>query len=536
VPTAASEASAIAASHHAQRANRPAANAVRSGGNAFESMLDDNNASAAARTDAAHARPPKPTRSNDTTPDRQPSDRSARSNQADARPTDKKSDKPADKTSPPSNNDDSTPVDATNDAQTTAGADQDVTKVALDLATAVQTTTDDSGQATDAKTDDASDATGSANTVIDPTAALPAVTPTPTQPDLQVADLAAPIVAVPVPVAPAPAPTTGDSAGPAKTDAPTDPIAPTGALAPVDPNAAAPEDKTAAPAQPTTPDAKPAKPELAAAEPTATAPTAPTEQPKIAAATTPQGPVKPVAAETPKASEVKEQAADEPHDIAPHAASPHHTTEGTPERTPANPHETKAESQRADNVPSDKTAPQPAQNLNPQVTLLQTDRTATVAHTPAATDTSGVANAASTPVPVAGIAVEIASRAQGGNNRFEIRLDPPELGRIDVRLDVDPQGQVTSRLVVEKTETLDMLRREAPQLERALEQAGFKTGDGGLQFSLRDQSGGFQRSDRDQPMPNAAQVVVPDEDMPTIQATRGYGRWLGANGGVDIRV
>ena len=33
-----------------------------------------------------------------------------------------------------------------------------------------------------------------------------------------------------------------------------------------------------------------------------------------------------------------------------------------------------------------------------------------------------------------------------------------------------------------------------------------------------------------------AQVVVPDEDMPTVQATRGYGRWLGANGGVDIRV
>jgi len=533
VPTAASEASAIAASHHAQRANRPAANTARSGGNAFESMLDDNNASSAARTDSANAQPPKPTRSNDTS-DRQPSERSTRTTQADAKTADKKSDKPSDKTPAAQGNDDSsTPPDPTSDTQSAAGTDQNVTKVLLDLATPVQTTTDDSGQATDAKTDDATDATAGTDAVIDPTATLPAAAPPPTQPtvDLQTADLAAPIVAVPVPVAPAPTPPTGDNGGPAKADAPADPIAPVGSLAPADPKIAAPDDKTAAPAPPATPDAKTTKPELAVAEQAAAAPT---EQPKVAAAATQQGPMKPVAPDAPKTGEVKEQAADEPHDVAPHAASPHHAAEATA----GDPHETKSESatQRGDNAPADKTAPQPTQNLNPQVTLLQADRSATVAQTPAATDTSNAANAASTPVPVAGLAVEIATRAQGGNNRFEIRLDPPELGRIDVRLDVDRQGQVTSRLVVEKTETLDMLRREAPQLERALEQAGFKTGDGGLQFSLRDQSGGFQRSDRDQPMPNAAQVVVPDEDMPTVQAARGYGRWLGANGGVDIRV
>src|SRR5262249_35481774 len=55
------------------------------------------------------------------------------------------------------------------------------------------------------------------------------------------------------------------------------------------------------------------------------------------------------------------------------------------------------------------------------------------------------ASASAALVPVAGLAVEIAARAQAGRNRFEIRLDPPELGRIDVRLDVDASGQVTSR-------------------------------------------------------------------------------------------
>jgi hypothetical protein len=35
-------------------------------------------------------------------------------------------------------------------------------------------------------------------------------------------------------------------------------------------------------------------------------------------------------------------------------------------------------------------------------------------------------------IPLSGVAIEIAGKALAGKNRFEIRLDPPELGRIDV--------------------------------------------------------------------------------------------------------
>lgn len=137
-------------------------------------------------------------------------------------------------------------------------------------------------------------------------------------------------------------------------------------------------------------------------------------------------------------------------------------------------------------------------------------------------------------VPVAGLAVEIAARAQSGSNRFEIRLDPPELGRIDVRLDVDKSGNVTSHLVVEKSATLDLLRRDAPELERALQQAGLKTDDGGLQFSLRDQQ--FAGRDDNRPTP-AARVVVPDAELAPIESVQSsYGRWSRLDGGIDIRV
>jgi flagellar hook-length control protein FliK len=136
-------------------------------------------------------------------------------------------------------------------------------------------------------------------------------------------------------------------------------------------------------------------------------------------------------------------------------------------------------------------------------------------------------------VPLAGLAVEIVAQTHAGKQRFEIRLDPPELGRIDVRLDVDRHGHVTSRLVVERAETLDLLKRDAAELQRALQQAGLKTPDNALQFSLRQQTLAHHDSGTQQ----AARVFVPEDDPAPLDALRqGYGRLLGLGGGLDIRV
>jgi flagellar hook-length control protein FliK len=144
--------------------------------------------------------------------------------------------------------------------------------------------------------------------------------------------------------------------------------------------------------------------------------------------------------------------------------------------------------------------------------------------------------AAAVTVPIAGLAVAIASRAQAGSSQFDIRLDPPELGRIDVRLDVGRDGQVRSHVTVDRADTLQLLQSQQPQLERALEQAGLKTADNGLQFTLRDQSFAGQNSGSGGgAQPSAAQLVIPDVDQPVIQATQIYSR-AGLGSGVDIRV
>jgi chemotaxis protein MotD len=163
----------------------------------------------------------------------------------------------------------------------------------------------------------------------------------------------------------------------------------------------------------------------------------------------------------------------------------------------------------------------------------------------AATTPSAPANAAQPAtsayaplVPIAGLAVEIAARAQAGASRFDLRLDPPELGRIDVRLDVDRDGKVTSHLVVERPETLAVLSRDASELQRSLQQAGLTTADDGLQFSLRDQGFGNPNPNPQQAAPQAAaRIIVPEPELPAVTAMGGaYGRLVGTGSGIDIRV
>lgn len=83
------------------------------------------------------------------------------------------------------------------------------------------------------------------------------------------------------------------------------------------------------------------------------------------------------------------------------------------------------------------------------------------------------------------VAFEIARQVQAGATRFQIRLDPPELGRIDVKLDMDAKGNVNARMTVDRAETLDLMQRDHRALERALAQAGLDSSKTNLEFSLR---------------------------------------------------
>lgn len=143
---------------------------------------------------------------------------------------------------------------------------------------------------------------------------------------------------------------------------------------------------------------------------------------------------------------------------------------------------------------------------------------------------------ATPPVQIGQVPMTIGLRALSGSSQFEIRLDPLELGRIDVKLEIDKErGTVMTHMVVERVETLAMLQRDANSLQQALSQAGLDAQEGGINLSLRgdgqsgdragDQGGGQDgRAPRGAWVPEAERVA----EAP-LRALRGLG-------GLDIRI
>ena len=82
------------------------------------------------------------------------------------------------------------------------------------------------------------------------------------------------------------------------------------------------------------------------------------------------------------------------------------------------------------------------------------------------------------------VAMQLSKAAQNGIDKLSIRLDPAELGRVDIKLEVGHDGRVIALVAAERPETLELLKSDARALERALQEAGLETDAGSLSFSL----------------------------------------------------
>ncbi|HEY9013126.1 MAG TPA: flagellar hook-length control protein FliK [Devosia sp.] len=138
------------------------------------------------------------------------------------------------------------------------------------------------------------------------------------------------------------------------------------------------------------------------------------------------------------------------------------------------------------------------------------------------------------------VAFEVVRQFNHGNTRFQIRLDPPELGRIDVRMHVDGDGNVHARMTVERAETLDLMQRDQRSLEKALAQAGLDGGKTNLEFSLRQNpfardGQGQQQQHNGSGSPFASRAADADE-VPEIASTTTQYRGLATASGVNLFV
>jgi flagellar hook-length control protein FliK len=80
----------------------------------------------------------------------------------------------------------------------------------------------------------------------------------------------------------------------------------------------------------------------------------------------------------------------------------------------------------------------------------------------------------------------ISRAATNGEQEFTVRLNPGDLGRVNVRLQFAENGGLRAQVAVENPETLELLQRDAKGFERALEANGHKTEQNGISFSLEN--------------------------------------------------
>lgn len=137
------------------------------------------------------------------------------------------------------------------------------------------------------------------------------------------------------------------------------------------------------------------------------------------------------------------------------------------------------------------------------------------------------------------VAFEVVRQFSQGASRFQIRLDPPELGRIDVRMQVDGDGNVHARMTVERAETLDLMQRDQRSLEKALAQAGLDSGKTSLEFSLRQNP--FARDGQGQQQQGGHNPFLRDtrsgaDEVPEIATTTTQYRGTASASGVNLFV
>lgn len=133
------------------------------------------------------------------------------------------------------------------------------------------------------------------------------------------------------------------------------------------------------------------------------------------------------------------------------------------------------------------------------------------------------------------VAREIIRHFNGGATTFELRLDPAELGRVEVRMEVTRDHRVTAVITADNPQALTELARNARELEQQLQSAGLQLGENGLSFDLRQGGHGGETDEVNNGARGESGETALSEQQPApVARPIGYERWRGVR--VDMMV
>lgn len=144
-----------------------------------------------------------------------------------------------------------------------------------------------------------------------------------------------------------------------------------------------------------------------------------------------------------------------------------------------------------------------------------------------------------TDVPLDHVQFKIMKAIEEGTRTIELQLHPEALGKIGVNIEIHADGTTHLQILAEKADTLELLKRDATNLEQALQEAGLKAEAGGLQFGLQEGNSGQQQQQQPKFLyPNSLSgtdiaLSYPIEEQQLIQEYFGE---IKMNDRLDVRV
>ena len=139
------------------------------------------------------------------------------------------------------------------------------------------------------------------------------------------------------------------------------------------------------------------------------------------------------------------------------------------------------------------------------------------------------------------VAVQIKKAIGQGADQIRIQLKPAELGAVEVKLEVTVDGRAMAVVSAERSETLDLLQRDASGLRQALQDAGLSTDSNSLSFNLRGEGGKFgqEMADRGHASQNKGDETVDagnSEEADAVEAASLAAQTAAADGRVNVQI
>ena len=128
--------------------------------------------------------------------------------------------------------------------------------------------------------------------------------------------------------------------------------------------------------------------------------------------------------------------------------------------------------------------------------------------------------------------VEIARHVHRGNEEMSVRLNPAELGRVEVRIGFE-DGHLRAVVRTESPAAMELIRRETADLTRALDQAGVRSDQQSFRFESRSGNGQSGSQQQQHPQQQARAPAGLAGDSADGGTTTTY-RALRSNGQLDL--